>query len=582
MVDTAIPILPSPTSPKISSPTTDLASEADRIKKEWESKNKSCIHNNGGAQLAKMINFKFGGSSIPSLSLALEMDAAPATDSDSSRSRPATSTSSSAAHESVSSPSRTSISELEKCSELDFPSSCELSHTNGLSPSLSGAIDPSMLPLPPSPSPSRVHGDALSVISSISKASRHENAGLNGGLNSSEARAPRPPLPSSSSTGEADASLRLSTLDTPRVLTAAPPPPVISLSPPDPSSEEMNSSKVSQPDCASNLDVDAGTIASLTITRTPSLSSDSCIPASSMTLASLPEPSSDNPSQDIPVISEVSDDDLIGLVAKFGFNYDGLDVVHEEPEMLSASGSTALRSGSLRSGRSAPKAARSRSASRTRGPLKVDDGGVVLEGGETNGGNLAVQEAEAVKRLPDPPSDEGAVEQPESSAAAVAPSIPKLPLKRGMTQGGGEKKKGVFNRFKRSNTTSAIPVADTTKQSPLPPFRAKRSMTVLGSVRRRVVSTLTSRSSLDPEGSDKRFDASPYPPSPTSAPSVFKSIRSVGNRSVSPAGGQSTRGLSPVRQPVAPTMHNQASIAFQTNAIEDEETRRMAELAFLS
>ena len=574
LVDTAIPILPSPTSPKFSSPTTDLTSDADRIKKEWESKNKSPVHDKEGVQLSRMTNFKFGGSSIP-----LETDAS-VTDSDSGRS-PATSLdlpsiSSSAAHESVSSPNQTSIFELEKRDE-DFPSSCEqLSLTNGLSPSLARKIDPLMLPLPPSPSHSRFQGDTLSVISSISKASRHEKAGLNGGLNTNEAPALRPllPSPSPSTTGEAH-----STLNTPRALTPVPPPPMISLSLPDPS---PNSPKVPQSGCASNLYVDAATIAPLT-TPTSSLSLGSCIPTSSTTLVtSPPEPSFGiHPSQDIPVISEVPNDDLIGLIAKIESNRDNLDVVYEEPEMLSASGPRVTsRSGSLRKSPSAPKEiARSRSASRTREPLKGDDV-VVLKGGETDGGILAAQEAEAeVKRLPDPPSWEGASEQPESSASASVPTTPKLPPKRGMTEGGGEKKKkGVFNRFKRSNTTSAV--ADATEH-PLP-LRRKPSVATLSSVRRRVVSTFsTGRTSLDPtDGSDKW---SQYPSSPTSATSsVFRSIRSVGNRCVSPAGAQSTRCMSPIRQPVAPTMHNQSSIASQTNAIEDEETRRMAELAFLS
>ena len=43
----------------------------------------------------------------------------------------------------------------------------------------------------------------------------------------------------------------------------------------------------------------------------------------------------------------------------------------------------------------------------------------------------------------------------------------------------------------------------------------------------------------------------------------------------------STMPIPRARKPLAPTMHDRGSILLQTGAIEDEESRRLSEMAFL-
>ena len=63
------------------------------------------------------------------------------------------------------------------------------------------------------------------------------------------------------------------------------------------------------------------------------------------------------------------------------------------------------------------------------------------------------------------------------------------------------------------------------------------------------------------------------PNAPTSlAPSSFRGT-----------GRPSNGGLrAPPRQAVAPTMHSHGTIVHQTNFIEDDESRRLSEMAFLT
>ncbi|KAI1797018.1 hypothetical protein LXA43DRAFT_499051 [Ganoderma leucocontextum] len=73
----------------------------------------------------------------------------------------------------------------------------------------------------------------------------------------------------------------------------------------------------------------------------------------------------------------------------------------------------------------------------------------------------------------------------------------------------------------------------------------------------------------------KMFDAShlPAPPtSPTFAPSSFRGTGRTSDGGLRP----------PPRQAVAPTMHSHGTIVHQTNFIEDDESRRLSEMAFLT
>jgi len=116
---------------------------------------------------------------------------------------------------------------------------------------------------------------------------------------------------------------------------------------------------------------------------------------------------------------------------------------------------------------------------------------------------------------------------------------------------------------------------------------SKRSVSSsFSSMRRSVVGTLTRKANLEINVNGlKRFNASHRPPSPTvdrSQSPVPTSPRSPSflNRSRSPA---LTSPSSPTfqRQAVAPIMYNRGSILLATCNIEDEESRRMTELAFL-
>ena len=95
----------------------------------------------------------------------------------------------------------------------------------------------------------------------------------------------------------------------------------------------------------------------------------------------------------------------------------------------------------------------------------------------------------------------------------------------------------------------------------------------------------------------KMFDASHLPASPTYAhappnrppppPTAFSQGTGLryqhhhASSSVSSEGRTTGVGLRP-RQPVAPTMHSRGSILHQAHFIEDEESRRLSEMAFLT
>jgi len=104
-----------------------------------------------------------------------------------------------------------------------------------------------------------------------------------------------------------------------------------------------------------------------------------------------------------------------------------------------------------------------------------------------------------------------------------------------------------------------------------PPKRPRVSAS-LTNMRRSVANTLSRTKPNDGSKQGYALDASrlPLPPSPT-----FPLPWTGGRRSLEDA-----MTITP-RQAVSPTLHNQASLLLQTSAIEDEEARRVAELAFL-
>ncbi|KAK0469500.1 uncharacterized protein EV420DRAFT_37802 [Desarmillaria tabescens] len=101
----------------------------------------------------------------------------------------------------------------------------------------------------------------------------------------------------------------------------------------------------------------------------------------------------------------------------------------------------------------------------------------------------------------------------------------------------------------------------------------------LTTIRRSVVGTL---------GRKEKTDLPPSPTIPSPLPSPppverrgLRAVRSLGfNRQLSIVTGAEAPTLSP-RQPLSPTIHNPGSILLGTCEIEDEESRRVTELAFL-
>lgn len=87
--------------------------------------------------------------------------------------------------------------------------------------------------------------------------------------------------------------------------------------------------------------------------------------------------------------------------------------------------------------------------------------------------------------------------------------------------------------------------------------------------------------------SNSRSPLNSNPLGPTSPTSTYFSARSNGSVT-SPTGSNGSRGqtLEPVarprpRQPLSPTIHSRGSILMQTRGLEDDESRRLAEMAFL-
>jgi len=175
------------------------------------------------------------------------------------------------------------------------------------------------------------------------------------------------------------------------------------------------------------------------------------------------------------------------------------------------------------------------------------------------------------------------VTDPTASTGTVDRKKSLNPFRRGVTL---DSKKG-DNKGNDPNSTGGEQ----------PPQRRSSVASSFSNIRRSVVGTLSSASSSSrkagakgaKESRGRRFDASHLPPSPTALPSSFRGIgvRS-GARSSSRTSGRSSgerpSSLSPAspRQAVAPVVHTQGSILMETNNIEDEETRKRTEMAFLA
>ncbi|KAF8150715.1 hypothetical protein B0H34DRAFT_801647 [Crassisporium funariophilum] len=160
----------------------------------------------------------------------------------------------------------------------------------------------------------------------------------------------------------------------------------------------------------------------------------------------------------------------------------------------------------------------------------------------------------------------------DEKTAPVVESIAPLNLrmkKRGVTDPAANvDRRKSLNPFKRGQTEASENNSDST------PKRMSSVGSSLANMRRSVVGTLSKKSMGGGgdvhHGSGKMFNASHLPPSPTMPMSP------VGSRVAA------TRRQPVIRQAVAPTVYSRGSILLEASNIEDDETRRMTEMAFLN
>ena len=160
---------------------------------------------------------------------------------------------------------------------------------------------------------------------------------------------------------------------------------------------------------------------------------------------------------------------------------------------------------------------------------------------------------------------------PTRSTSLSAPRM----KKRGMTDPTNNnldrKISMIVNSFKRSSSATG----DHSISPPPSGEQRGRRLSVkasLSNMRRSVVGTLSRKSiSAGNTRGPKMFDASHLPPSPV-VPSAWRS----------PTPGFNTEGGEAVRRAVSPILYSRGHILLETSNIEDEETRRMTEMAFLT
>ncbi|KAH9486702.1 hypothetical protein JR316_0000767 [Psilocybe cubensis] len=166
---------------------------------------------------------------------------------------------------------------------------------------------------------------------------------------------------------------------------------------------------------------------------------------------------------------------------------------------------------------------------------------------------------------------------------------PPATRKRGMTDSTPRKSLNPFKRDKEKSLPIPVPEIKNSPSNDNPPTLRPRRLTMsasLNNLRRSFIGSL-SRSSPSESTSKKSFNASHLPPSPT-IPAQFavQATASLGSRLASPLPSPTPDDhvplLSPsARSPRPVVMYNRGSILLETANIEDDEVRRMTELAFL-
>lgn len=142
----------------------------------------------------------------------------------------------------------------------------------------------------------------------------------------------------------------------------------------------------------------------------------------------------------------------------------------------------------------------------------------------------------------------------------------------------------------RKSLNLGLPTRNTGSLDAPPPFRNPRASNSMQNLRRSLAGTLSSLSirSQRPKSSVEPSPLSPSSTSPPPMPAPPSSFPSALRRNTSqdPSVNSSQRkstvgvGLRP-RQALSPTMHDRGSILVEAGRIQDEESRRLSEMAFL-
>lgn len=148
----------------------------------------------------------------------------------------------------------------------------------------------------------------------------------------------------------------------------------------------------------------------------------------------------------------------------------------------------------------------------------------------------------------------------------------------------GQTAKSSFPTTARADKSSKDPVKRGQTLDPSTTVAAKKRLSVLSSVRRSVIGSLSRTKTSFNSGSQKTSNVSHLPPSPSVPLSFAEQARKYSPTVLLFPGPRHSEfgSVPPIsRVAAAPTIHSQGSILHQMKNIKDEETRRVTELAFL-
>lgn len=179
--------------------------------------------------------------------------------------------------------------------------------------------------------------------------------------------------------------------------------------------------------------------------------------------------------------------------------------------------------------------------------------------------------------------NESSLQSSPPLASPPPPAVPRLRAPTANKKGDRRKSLGIF---KRDDDANGMP----TKRISVSASFGNLRRSVVGTINSSGSSSSNRQSTYSGDSSLSSFDATHLPPSPT-LPASFSSGASAGGLSSSSSAPtrlrpQKNHGPPPVsvrpRQALSPTMHSRGSILIEAGSIEDDESRRLSEMAFLT